>query len=86
MAADTLQHDTYNISSGQPAANHEFVTAVNAAVPGAEASLRPGRNPERPPDNFLDITRLQEDTGFEPEYDVGRAVADYAGWLRRHDR
>ena len=47
MRADTLRHDTYNVSSGQPVANHEFVTAVNAAVPGAEASLPPAATPTR---------------------------------------
>jgi UDP-glucose 4-epimerase len=35
---------------------------------------------------FLDTTRLREDTGFRPEYDVERAVPDYVDWLRRHDR
>ena len=79
----SLQHDTYNVSSGRPVANHEFVTAVNAAVPGAEASLRPGRNPDAPADDpYLDITRLVRDTGFEPAFDVRAGVADYVAWLR----
>ena len=83
MRADALQHDAYNISSGQPVANHEFVTAVNAAVPGAEASLRPGRNPAAPVDDpYLDITRLVRDTGFEPAFDVRTGVADYVAWLQ----
>ena len=85
MRADALQHDTYNVSSGRPVANHEFVTAVNAAVPGAEASLRPGRDPAAPADDpYLDITRLTRDTGFEPAFDVRAGVADYVAWLRDH--
>lgn len=85
MRANTLQHDTYNISSGQPVANHEFVTAVNAAVPGAEASLPAGRNPDAPADDpYLDITRLARDTGFEPAFDVRAGVADYVAWLREN--
>ena len=83
MRAGTLRHDTYNISSGRQVANHEFVTAVNAAVPGAEASLHPGRNPDAPADDpYLDTTRLVRDTGFEPAFDVPSAVADYVAWLR----
>jgi nucleoside-diphosphate-sugar epimerase len=83
MHADKLRHDTYNISSGQPVANHEFVTAVSAAVPGAEASLRPGRDPDAPADDpYLDTTRLVQDTGFEPAFDVRAGVADYVAWLR----
>ncbi|WP_433557296.1 hypothetical protein ACQPWY_36570 [Pseudonocardia xinjiangensis] len=34
---------------------------------------------------LLDTTRLRADTGFQPEYDVERAVPDYVEWLRRHD-
>ena len=83
MQAESLQHDTYNISSGRPVANQEFVTAVNAAVPGAEASLHPGRNPDAPTDDpYLDTTRLARDTGFEPDFDVRAGVEDYVAWLR----
>lgn len=83
MRAGTLRHDTYNVSSGRPVANHEFVSAVNAAVPGAAASLPRGRHPGAPPeDPYLDITRLTRDTGFEPSFDVRAGVADYVAWLR----
>lgn len=83
MGADTLRHDTYNVSSGQPVANREFVTAVNAAVPGAAASLAAGRNPDAPAeDPYLDTTRLARDTGFAPAFDVPAGVADYVAWLR----
>ncbi len=78
MRAETLRHDTYNVSSGRPVANHEFATAV-----GAE--LRPGRSPGAPAeDPYLDITRLVRDTGFEPAFDVRAGVADYVAWLREH--
>jgi UDP-glucose 4-epimerase len=63
----------------------EVVDAVNAAVPDANIALPEGRNPDRPPDTYLDITRLRADTGFEPEYDVERAVPDYVDWLRAHE-
>jgi UDP-glucose 4-epimerase len=32
--------------------------------------------------SWLDITRLREDTGFEPRYDTAAAAADYIAWLR----
>jgi UDP-glucose 4-epimerase len=86
MLAERLNHGTYNVSTGRLVRNSEVVAAINAAVPGANVALPEGRNPDRPPDNYLDTTRLREDTGFRPEYDVERAVPDYAGWLRRHDR
>ena len=86
MLAERLDHRIYNVSSGRLVRYGEVVDAINAVVPGANLTLPEGRNPDRPPDNYLDITRLQADTGFRAEYDVERAVPDYVGWLRRHDR
>jgi UDP-glucose 4-epimerase len=86
MLAERLNHRIYNVSSGRLVPYSEVVAAINAAVPGANITLPEGRNPDRPRDDHLDITRLREDTGFRPEYDVERAVADYVGWLRTHDR
>ncbi|HZZ51679.1 MAG TPA: NAD(P)-dependent oxidoreductase [Pseudonocardia sp.] len=86
MLADRLNHRIYNVSSGRLVRYSEVVAAINAAVPGADLALPEGRNPDRPPDNHLDTTRLRADTGFRPEYDVERAVPDYIDWLRRHDR
>jgi UDP-glucose 4-epimerase len=86
MQADQLNHSIYNISSGRLVRYGQVVDAINAAVPSANITILRGRNPDRPPDNYLDITRLQADTGFEPEYDVEYAVPDYINWLRGHDR
>ena len=86
MLAERLNHRTYNVSSGRLVPYREVVAAINAAVPGANITLSEGRNPDRPPDNYLDTTRLRADTGFRPEHDVERAVPDYVEWLRGHDR
>jgi UDP-glucose 4-epimerase len=86
MLAETLRHRTYNVSGGRLVRYGEVVAAINAAVPGAEIRLPAGRNPDRPPDNHLDITRLRSDTGFRPEYDVERAVPDYVEWLTGRER
>jgi UDP-glucose 4-epimerase len=86
MLAERLNHGIYNVSTGRLVRYSEVVAAINAAVPGANITLPESRNPDRPPDNYLDTTRLQADTGFRPAYDVERAVPDYVEWLRRHDR
>ena len=86
MLAERLNHRIYNVSTGRLVRYGEVVAAINAAVPGANIALPAGRNPDRPPDNYLDTARLRADTGFEPEYDVERAVPDYVDWLRGHDR
>jgi UDP-glucose 4-epimerase len=86
MLAERLNHCIYNVSSGRLVGYSEVLDAINAAVPAANITLPEGRNPDRPPDNYLDTTRLRADTGFRPEYDVERAVPDYVDWLRGHDR
>ncbi|TDD91084.1 NAD(P)-dependent oxidoreductase [Actinomadura darangshiensis] len=86
MVAEHLNHRIYNVSSGRLVRYGEVVDAINAAVPGADIVLPQGRNPDRPTDNYLDITRLREDTAFRPAYDVERAVPDYVDWLRKHPR
>jgi len=87
MSADTLNHEIYNVSSGRPVANREFVAAINAALPGAQATLPAGRSPGAPPeDPYLDVTRLTEDTGYRPSFDVQSAVTDYVAWLQENER
>jgi UDP-glucose 4-epimerase len=86
MLAERLNHRVYNLSGGRLVRYSEVVDAINAAVPGANITLPEGRNPDRPIANYLDITRLREDTGFRPEYDVEHAVQDYVDWLGSHDR
>lgn len=86
MRTETLRHDTYNVSSGRPVTNGEFARAIEAAVPGTRLDLLPGRADGPGEDPYLDVARLAEDTGFAPEFDVDRAVADYVAWRREHPR
>jgi nucleoside-diphosphate-sugar epimerase len=80
MTAQTLRHDTYNVSSGRPFTNREFADALQAITPGLRLDLLPGRQ-AGPGDNpYLDITRLTHETGFAPAFDVATAVADYVAW------
>ena len=80
MTAPTLRHDTYNVSTGRPFTNREFADALRAMTPGLRLDLLPGRQAGLGQDPYLDITRLTNDTGFEPAFDVAAAVADYVAW------
>jgi UDP-glucose 4-epimerase len=80
QTATRLAHSTYNIGSGHATSNADVVAAIKHAIPGAELPLQPGRRPYGMV-AYLDTTRLQADTGFEPEYNLDRAVADYVRWL-----
>lgn len=86
--APNLSHRTYNVASGRVTTYQELTEALANAVPGTRIDLPEGRNPHGPKrDFYLDITRIRQDTGYEPRYDTERAVADYVAWLRAgHER
>jgi UDP-glucose 4-epimerase len=76
-------HVQRRLASGRPTTNGELVAAIKKVIPGARIELPAGRDPNGPGDDvYLDITRINEDTGYRPAYDAERAVADYVGWLR----
>jgi hypothetical protein len=59
---------------------------VKRLVPGARIELPEGRSPAGSGQRIcLDIRRLREDTGYRPDYDTDRAVADYLAWVRAGD-
>jgi UDP-glucose 4-epimerase len=83
QTAARLSHATYNVGSGRATTNAEVAAAIMRALPGAELPLEPGQSPHGAP-AYLDIARLQAATGFEPEYDLDRSIADYVAFLTGH--
>ncbi|MCO5973845.1 NAD-dependent epimerase/dehydratase family protein [Actinoallomurus soli] len=88
QTAPSLHHRTYNVGSGHVTKNAEVVEAIRTVIPDAANDLPAGRGPDAPgEDQYLDITRLHQDTGFTPAYDTERAVQDYLAWLTAgHER
>ncbi len=82
--ADKLNHRTYNVSVDQSVTNRRIIEAVQKVVPGFDLKLSPGTSPRNRPSPNFDITRLRQDTGFAPAYDIDSAVAEYVAWLRDH--
>jgi len=82
--ANKLSHRIYNIGSDGPTMYGEFVEAVKMIVPDAQISLQPGRNPRHRPNAYMDITRIKEEVGYRPQYDIKRSVEEYIDWLRNH--
>jgi UDP-glucose 4-epimerase len=76
---ERLNHRTYNVGSGRATSNDEIISAIKKTVPEFDVELTAG---SARPRNYLDITRVHDDTGYQPEYDTERATADYIGWLR----
>lgn len=79
-----LAHPTYNVGSGRATSNLQVVASIKRVVPGVQLPLEPGHS-RHGTVAYLDTTRLRADTGFEPEYDLDRAVADYASWITNHE-
>jgi UDP-glucose 4-epimerase len=77
--ADQLNHRTYNVASGRATTNAEVIAAIKKVVPDARIELPTGGTDQR---SYLDITRIQQDTGYRPAYDTERAASDYIAWLR----
>jgi UDP-glucose 4-epimerase len=77
--AGQLNHRTYNVASGRATTNAEVIAAIKNVVPDARIDLPTGGTGQR---NYLDVTRIHQDTGYQPAYDTERAVADYIAWLR----
>ena len=79
QTADTLTHTTYNVAAGKLTTNAEVIAAIKSIVPGFDVELEPGSSA---PPSYLDITRLHHDTGYQPEWDTERSVADYIAYFR----
>jgi UDP-glucose 4-epimerase len=82
-----LRHRVYNVGAGAAVTHGELIDAVARAVPAAETadSPQPRPSPNRGRENrFMDVSRLREETGFTPAYDIVAGVADYVSWLREH--
>ena len=85
--APRLRYRTYNIASGNMLTNREVATAVRRLIPDARVDLPEGSPAASGQGMRLDISRLREDTGYQPGYDTERAAADYITWLRAgHER
>ncbi|MCC2275908.1 NAD(P)-dependent oxidoreductase [Streptomyces sp. ET3-23] len=81
--ADSLNHRTYNVGTGRATTNAQISRAIRKSIPDARVDLPTGGAASH---LVLDISRLKEDTGYQPEYDTELAAADYIAWLRAgHD-
>lgn len=79
--ADTLFH----IGNGDTLTGDDIAQAVRNVYPGARIELVKASNPMPYPDSRLasDFTRAKTQLGYEPEYSIERAVADYGATLQR---
>jgi UDP-glucose 4-epimerase len=81
MTADSLPNKIYNVGAGRETKNKELVAAIKAIIPNADLPLKEGSSANRV-NAYGDITRACQDVGYEPQFPIDKAIADYVGWLR----
>jgi UDP-glucose 4-epimerase len=83
MTADKLSNNVYNVGSGRATTNGELVKAIQKEIPGFKADfLKAGANPNNRGNAYSDISRIQADTDYAPQFQFEKAVPDYISWLR----
>ena len=81
LEAPVLTHPVYNISSGHPLTLAGMVSAIQEAYPAVKfAKPPPEEDPTKEHERALDVSRMREDLGFEPKYDMVSSLRDYIRW------
>jgi UDP-glucose 4-epimerase len=80
--APTLEHRQYNATSGVCYNLPELIQEVaRIASRRVEVNVGPGKIMPRGPS--LNSTRLREELGFAPQYDLARGVKEYSDWIEQ---
>jgi len=88
LNAPSLSHRIYNVGYGKLTSVGEFADAIKQLVPHLEIHLGDGPGPrvstKTPMDinACVDISRLNEEMGFTPDYDPYRGAEHYLQWAR----
>jgi UDP-glucose 4-epimerase len=84
--AGQVQHRIYNVSGGRAVSAAEVLDAAKAAVPmasfPADLHMAAGQPAECA---YMDISRVNNEFGWAPQFSMTDGMADYARWLREHD-
>jgi UDP-glucose 4-epimerase len=84
--ADKVPSRVYNIGSGEPHTLGDLAAAIRKQIPKADISIGPGDNflgMPYPPHGIYDVSRARSELGFQIQYDLEAAVADYLAALKR---
>lgn len=87
LAAKTLPHRVYNVSSGIRITDRETLEALDRVAPGAREKLKLELPAKRDGVNnlYFDISRMKDDFGWEPKFNVDTMLENYIGWVRENE-
>jgi nucleoside-diphosphate-sugar epimerase len=82
---DKFKDTLFHIGNGDTLSGDDIVAAVRKVFPGSNIELIKGSNPMPYPESRLasDFSRAEEQLGYEPEYTIEKAVADYGATLKK---
>jgi UDP-glucose 4-epimerase len=81
-----LEHRVFNIGSGIGRTLNDFADVLRRKIPGADIEIGPGLNflgAPFPLAGIYDISRARNELGYEPQYDLERAIDDYLAAFKR---
>lgn len=84
LTAENPQWQLYNVSSARLPVG-EFIDAMRDVLPDADIRVSDSEHPGNPHAPMAN-TRLVEDLGFAPAYDLRAGIADYVDRIRAADR
>ena len=82
---DLLRYSLYQLSTGEHYTVNDIVRSIQALIPEAKLTIGPGTGAYAgltPMRGSFSIKRLQEDTGFVPQFPIDKGIAKYVDWLR----
>ena len=78
--AEKPTYRVYNAGSGKSHTLSDVVRAIRKVIPDCTIELS-GTAPG--PLHRVDIGRLRDEFGYEPEYDLERGISEYIGWVKK---
>jgi UDP-glucose 4-epimerase len=82
---DKFKDDLFHIGNGQMVGGDEIIDGIRKSFPESKIELIKANNPMPYPESRIasDFSRSKEQLGYEPDYPIDKAVADYAATLKR---
>jgi UDP-glucose 4-epimerase len=85
--ADKPKHDLYNVGSGKLHSYNDVAQVLQKIIPGVHFELGSGKSATITKTAYdinacLDISRISEEFGYHPEYDLEKGISALAAWVR----
>jgi nucleoside-diphosphate-sugar epimerase len=90
--AEGLQDRLFNLGMGRFYGADDVAAAIDAAVPGSDAKVTAQppsatmfqMSPGAAAGKIMNIDRARNQLGYEPEFPMPAAIADYVAWVRKN--